>query len=176
MLLFVQILDKHESKAASFLFPATPLSSNSAKTTKNGENSTKILQAWKWGTLLILLRLCITFQLGQNAQLAWTRVQKENLLSFSQSLQHWFLMIAERKWLPRHIFVKKKKDHRIEKSTICVPGHVMRCDNELQDINAKVRKNESATAQFEISQNRNFQKKTKPLEPQNSQEWFDAKT
>ena len=57
-----------------------------------------------------------------------------------------------------------------------VPGHVMRCDNELQDINAKVRKNESATAQFEISQNRNFQKKTKPLEPQNLKEWFDAKT
>ena len=56
-----------------------------------------------------------------------------------------------------------------------VPGHVMRCDNELQDINAKVRKNESATVQFEISQNRNFQKKTKPLEPQNPKEWFDAK-
>ena len=46
----------------------------------------------------------------------------------------------------------------------------MRCDNELQDINKKVRKNESATAQFEISQNRNFQKKTKPLEPQNPKE------
>ena len=53
---------------------------------------------------------------------------------------------------------------------ICVPGHVMRCDNELQDINAKVRKNESATAQFEISQNRNFQKKTKPPDPQNLKE------
>ena len=51
-----------------------------------------------------------------------------------------------------------------------VPGHVMRCDNELQDINAKVRKNESATAQFEISQNRNFQKKTKPLETHNTKE------
>ena len=46
----------------------------------------------------------------------------------------------------------------------------MRCDNELQDINAKVRKTESATAQFEISQNRNFQKKTKPLETHNTKE------
>ena len=40
----------------------------------------------------------------------------------------------------------------------------MRCDAELQDMNAKVRKNESKTTELEINQTRNFQKKSKALD------------
>ena len=40
----------------------------------------------------------------------------------------------------------------------------MRCDAELQDMNAKARKNESRTVELEIDQTRNFQKKSKPLD------------
>ena len=40
----------------------------------------------------------------------------------------------------------------------------MRCDAELQKMNAKVRKNESKTAELQINQTRNFQKKPEPTD------------
>ena len=40
----------------------------------------------------------------------------------------------------------------------------MRCDGELQKMNAKVRKNESKTAELQINQTRNFQKMPEPTD------------
>ena len=73
-------------------------------------------------------------------------------------------------WIPRNNFDELKltkccwKQYVVKTSSHFLAGHTLRCDAELQDMNAKVRKNESKTTELEINQTRNFQKKSKALD------------